>query len=99
MRRGRARPADRSLSSPARRRRGKGIQGPPAQLLSLGAQAAPVARATPWIPFPPASRSPGMTKRDVHLGSDIDLVLINGYGYPAWRGGPMFHAARQGETG
>lgn len=25
-------------------------------------------------------------------GSDIDLVLINGYGYPAWRGGPMFHA-------
>lgn len=22
--------------------------------------------------------------------SDIDLVLINGYGYPAWRGGPMF---------
>lgn len=24
--------------------------------------------------------------------SDIDLVLINGYGYPAWRGGPMFHA-------
>jgi 3-hydroxyacyl-CoA dehydrogenase len=25
-------------------------------------------------------------------GSDIDLVLINGYGYPAWRGGPMFQA-------
>jgi 3-hydroxyacyl-CoA dehydrogenase len=25
-------------------------------------------------------------------GSDIDLVLINGYGYPAWRGGPMFLA-------
>jgi len=24
--------------------------------------------------------------------SDIDLVLINGYGYPAWRGGPMFQA-------
>jgi 3-hydroxyacyl-CoA dehydrogenase len=24
--------------------------------------------------------------------SDIDLVLINGYGYPAWRGGPMFEA-------
>ncbi len=24
--------------------------------------------------------------------SDIDLVLINGYGYPAWRGGPMFAA-------
>ena len=24
--------------------------------------------------------------------SDIDLVLINGYGYPSWRGGPMFQA-------
>lgn len=24
--------------------------------------------------------------------SDIDLVLINGYGYPSWRGGPMYQA-------
>jgi 3-hydroxyacyl-CoA dehydrogenase len=24
--------------------------------------------------------------------SDIDLVYVNGYGYPAWRGGPMFYA-------
>ena len=24
--------------------------------------------------------------------SDIDLVLINGYGFPAHRGGPMFMA-------
>jgi 3-hydroxyacyl-CoA dehydrogenase len=24
--------------------------------------------------------------------SDIDVVLVHGYGYPAWRGGPM-HAA------
>lgn len=24
--------------------------------------------------------------------SDIDLVMINGYGYPAWRGGPMFQS-------
>jgi 3-hydroxyacyl-CoA dehydrogenase len=28
--------------------------------------------------------------------SDIDLVLINGYGYPSWRGGPMFEADRIG---
>ncbi len=27
--------------------------------------------------------------------SDIDLVLINGYGYPAWRGGPMVQAGIQ----
>lgn len=24
--------------------------------------------------------------------SDVDIVYINGYGFPAWRGGPMFHA-------
>ena len=23
---------------------------------------------------------------------DIDIVYLNGYGFPAWRGGPMFHA-------
>ncbi len=24
--------------------------------------------------------------------SDIDLIYVNGYGFPAWRGGPLFHA-------
>jgi 3-hydroxyacyl-CoA dehydrogenase len=28
--------------------------------------------------------------------SDIDVVYVNGYGFPAWRGGPMFHADRLG---
>jgi 3-hydroxyacyl-CoA dehydrogenase len=23
---------------------------------------------------------------------DIDIIFLNGYGFPAWRGGPMFHA-------
>ena len=23
---------------------------------------------------------------------DIDIVYLNGYGFPAWRGGPMFYA-------
>ena len=27
---------------------------------------------------------------------DIDVVLVNGYGYPAWRGGPMHEADRIG---
>ena len=27
---------------------------------------------------------------------DIDMVMINGYGYPAWRGGPMFEADQFG---
>ena len=24
--------------------------------------------------------------------SDIDVIYANGYGFPAWRGGPMFYA-------
>jgi 3-hydroxyacyl-CoA dehydrogenase len=28
--------------------------------------------------------------------SDIDVVYVNGYGFPAWRGGPMFFADRVG---
>jgi 3-hydroxyacyl-CoA dehydrogenase len=27
--------------------------------------------------------------------SDIDLVMINGYGFPAHKGGPMFAAERK----
>jgi len=36
--------------------------------------------------------SEGMAQRP----SDIDVVLVAGYGYPAWRGGPMFEADRIG---
>jgi 3-hydroxyacyl-CoA dehydrogenase len=28
--------------------------------------------------------------------SDIDVIYVNGYGFPAWRGGPMFWADRTG---
>ncbi|MFC3609338.1 3-hydroxyacyl-CoA dehydrogenase NAD-binding domain-containing protein [Stutzerimonas tarimensis] len=28
--------------------------------------------------------------------SDIDAIFINGYGFPAWRGGPMFYADQLG---
>ena len=27
--------------------------------------------------------------------SDIDVVLVNGYGFPRWRGGPLYWAAQQ----
>ncbi|MBS0580430.1 MAG: 3-hydroxyacyl-CoA dehydrogenase [Proteobacteria bacterium] len=27
---------------------------------------------------------------------DVDIVYVNGYGFPAWRGGPMFWAERSG---
>ena len=28
--------------------------------------------------------------------SDIDLVMVTGFGFPRWQGGPMHHAARRG---
>jgi 3-hydroxyacyl-CoA dehydrogenase len=28
--------------------------------------------------------------------TDIDVVYITGYGFPRWRGGPMFYAGRIG---
>jgi 3-hydroxyacyl-CoA dehydrogenase len=28
--------------------------------------------------------------------ADIDVIYINGYGFPAWRGGPMFYASTVG---
>jgi 3-hydroxyacyl-CoA dehydrogenase len=34
----------------------------------------------------------GSTQR----ASDIDVIYANGYGFPSWRGGPMFHADRVG---
>ena len=27
---------------------------------------------------------------------DVDMIWLHGYGFPAWRGGPMFHADRVG---
>jgi len=31
-------------------------------------------------------------ERIAQRASDIDLVYLNGYGFPIWRGGPLFHA-------
>ena len=28
--------------------------------------------------------------------SDIDVIYVHGFGFPAWRGGPMFHADQVG---
>ena len=32
----------------------------------------------------------------VQRACDVDVVYVNGYGFPAWRGGPMFHAQTLG---
>ena len=29
---------------------------------------------------------------------DVDMVYINGYGFPAWRGGPMYWAEQCGSS-
>jgi len=34
--------------------------------------------------------------RTAQRSSDIDIVYLNGYGFPAYRGGPMFHADQTG---
>ena len=33
-----------------------------------------------------------LAERIAERASDIDLVMINGYGFPAHKGGPMFAA-------
>jgi 3-hydroxyacyl-CoA dehydrogenase len=33
-----------------------------------------------------------LEERIAQRASDIDLVYLNGYGFPIWRGGPMFYA-------
>ena len=37
-----------------------------------------------------------MYKRQAQRAADIDVVYINGYGFPIWRGGPMHHANAMG---
>jgi 3-hydroxyacyl-CoA dehydrogenase len=35
----------------------------------------------------------GVAQREV----DVDIVYLLGYGFPAWRGGPMFYASHVGK--
>lgn len=37
-----------------------------------------------------------LEERKAARASDIDVIWINGYGWPAYRGGPMFHAEQTG---
>jgi len=39
-----------------------------------------------------------LDERIVERPLDVDVVMINGYGYPAWRGGPLFEADGVGLT-
>src|SRR3546814_15573556 len=35
-------------------------------------------------------------RRVLFRSSDIDVIYLNGYGFPAFRGGPMYYADRVG---
>ena len=37
-----------------------------------------------------------LAEKVAQKASDIDVVLVNGYGFPRWEGGPMFWANRKG---
>lgn len=37
-----------------------------------------------------------LAEKVAQKSSDIDVVLVNGYGFPRWEGGPMFWASRKG---
>ena len=37
-----------------------------------------------------------LEERIAQRSSDIDMVYLTGYGFPVWRGGPMFHADQVG---
>jgi hypothetical protein len=37
-----------------------------------------------------------LTVRIAQRSSDVDIVYLNGYGFPAFRGGPMFYADQAG---
>nr|WP_314482025.1 3-hydroxyacyl-CoA dehydrogenase NAD-binding domain-containing protein [uncultured Pseudomonas sp.] len=37
-----------------------------------------------------------LAEKVAQKASDIDVVLVNGYGFPRWEGGPMFWASRKG---
>ena len=37
-----------------------------------------------------------LAERVARAASDIDIVYVYGYGFPAWRGGPMHYAEQQG---
>jgi 3-hydroxyacyl-CoA dehydrogenase len=42
-----------------------------------------------------AARAPGIRAASegfAQRASDVDVVYVNGYGFPAWRGGPMCYA-------
>ena len=36
-----------------------------------------------------------LAQKVAQQAGDIDLVLVNGYGFPRWEGGPLFWARRQ----
>ena len=49
------------------------------------------ARSSRWSTKARARSRPASPPR----ASDIDVIYVNGYGFPGWRGGPLFYADRR----
>lgn len=73
---------------------------PISALLAQSLKKAPGAHAD-WDAFAPALADAAarcMVQRPVRQSSDIDVVCTNGFGYPRYLGGPLFHTSRQDLT-
>ena len=64
----------------------------------------PVSRVLTTCVSPVLSEPPGLVTEGARIledgialrPGDIDIIWINGYGFPAWRGGPMHYADQIG---
>lgn len=74
------------------------------QLIADCAREAGIARRA-WTPAEIVERTMcALINEGIHIlsegiarqASDVDLVYVHGYGFPAWRGGPMFYADTMG---
>src|SRR5690606_7341808 len=67
------------------------------QRLGIARRAIPREEITERLVFPMINEAARILDEGIALrASDIDVIYVYGYGWPVWRGGPMFHADRVG---
>ena len=81
------------MSSPARSEVEKIIAG----VAGCPRRAIPAAEIVERLIYPLVNEGARLLEEGVaQRPGDIDMVWLNGYGFPAWRGGPMFYADEVG---
>jgi 3-hydroxyacyl-CoA dehydrogenase len=86
-------PGDRTPPS-RRRRRGVIVETPPAPA-SGAARSAPT-RSSAAACYRSSTRVPASRRGSWRCAGGIDVIWVYGYGFPSWKGGPMFHADQIG---